>query len=119
VSQAESLWGDQTLAGDELDWLPTDDELRRLQRTTVLYYLRETNPVNGLVRDKTDPAAPCNIAAIGLALASLRVIAEHGVLPRPLVARIARSRLRFLYELPQGRGRTPRATRDSSTTSWT
>jgi hypothetical protein len=92
------------LAGDELDWLPTDGELRRLQRTTALYYLRETNPINGLIRDKTDPAAPCSIAAVGLALASLPVIAEHGVLPRPFVARIARSRLRFLSELPQGSG---------------
>jgi hypothetical protein len=93
---------DQTLSGDELDWLPTDAELRALQRRTVLYYLRETSPINGLVRDKTDWAAPCSIAAAGLALASLPVIAEREVLPRPLVARIARSRLRFLYELPQG-----------------
>ena len=104
MSSTEPLPGEQTLADDELDWLPTDDELRRLQRTTVLYYLRETNPLNGLIRDKTDPAAPCSIAAVGLALASLPVIAEHGVLPRPFVVRMARSRLRFLYELPQGPG---------------
>ena len=47
------------------DDLPTDEELDRLQWTTVLYYLHETNPDNGLVRDKTDPAAPCSIAAVG------------------------------------------------------
>ena len=29
--------------------------LDRLQRTTIYYYLHETNPDNGLVRDKTDP----------------------------------------------------------------
>jgi hypothetical protein len=51
------------------DDLPTDEELERLQWTTVLYYLHETNPDNGLTRDKTDPAAPCSIAAVGLALA--------------------------------------------------
>ena len=48
---------------------PTDEVLDRLQWTTVLYYLHETNPDNGLVRDKTDPEAPCSIAAVGLALA--------------------------------------------------
>ena len=41
----------------------TDRDLGLLQLSTVLYYLRETNPDNGLVRDKTDPAAPVSIAA--------------------------------------------------------
>ena len=59
---------------DDLDRLPTDEELRRLQRTTVVYYLHETNPDNGLVRDKTDPAAPASIAAVGLALATIPVV---------------------------------------------
>ena len=86
----------------ELDRLPTDEELRRLQRTTVLYYLHETNPDNGLVRDKTDPAAPCSIAAVGLALATLPVVIERGVLFRPFAAKMARRRLRFLHDLPQG-----------------
>jgi hypothetical protein len=45
------------------DGLLTDQELDRLQWTTVLYDLHETNPDNGLVRDKTDPAAPSSIAA--------------------------------------------------------
>ena len=51
------------LPEEDLDRLPTDKELARLQRTTVLYYLHETNPDNGLVRDKTDADAPCSIAA--------------------------------------------------------
>ena len=37
---------------------PEREELRRLQFTTLLYYLHETNPDNGLVRDKTEPAHP-------------------------------------------------------------
>ena len=49
---------DQLPAEEDLGRLPTDKELARLQRTTVLYYLHETNPDNGLVRDKTDPDAP-------------------------------------------------------------
>jgi hypothetical protein len=81
---------------------PTDEELRRLQRTTVLYYLHETNPDNGLVRDKTDPNAPCSIAAVGLALATIPVVVEHGVIIRKFAAKIARRRLRSLLDLPQG-----------------
>src|SRR5437868_906423 len=87
---------------DDLDRTPTEQDLGRLQWTTVLYYLHETNPDNGLVRDKTDPAAPCSIAAVGMALATLPVIIERGVLFRPFAAKMARRRLRFLHELPQG-----------------
>ena len=64
---------------DDLYRLPTDKVLNRLQRTTVLYYLHETNPDNGLVRDKTDPDAPCSIAAVGMALATIPVVVERGV----------------------------------------
>src|SRR5262245_4104841 len=46
------------------DDLPTDQELDRLQWTTVLYYVHVTNPDNGPVRDKTDPAAPSNSARV-------------------------------------------------------
>jgi hypothetical protein len=84
------------------DDLATDEELNRLQWTTVLYYLHETNPDNGLLRDKTDPAAPSSIAAIGLALASVPVVAERGVLYRPFAAKMTRKRLQFLHDLPQG-----------------
>jgi hypothetical protein len=86
----------------EQDLPLTDLDLDRLQWTTLLYYLHETNPDNGLVRDKTDPAAPCSIAAMGMALATLPVVSERGVLFRPFAAKIARRRLQFLHDLPQG-----------------
>ena len=92
---------DEVSAGD-LGRLPTDKELARLQRTTVLYYLHETNPDNGLVRDKTDPDAPCSIAAVGLALATIPAVVERGVLIRKFAAKSARRRLRSLMNLPQG-----------------
>ena len=96
--------GDPPTDDGDLDRLPADEELRRLQRTTVLYYLHETNPDNGLVRDKTHPDAPCSIAAVGLALATIPVIVERGVVIRKFAARIARRRLRSLLDLPQGPG---------------
>ena len=70
----------------------------------MLYYLHETNPDNGLVRDKTDPSAPCSIAAVGLALATIPVIVERGVTIRKFAAKIARRRLRSLLDFPQGPG---------------
>jgi hypothetical protein len=87
---------------DQLDRMPTEEELQRLQATTVLYYLHESNPDNGLVRDKTDPGAPCSIAALGLALATIPVIVERGVVIRKFAAKIARGQLRTLLDLPQG-----------------
>src|ERR1043165_8760201 len=89
---------------DDLHRLPTDQDLHRLQRTTVLYYLHETNPDNGLVRGKTDPNPPCSVAAVGLALATIPVVVERGVVIRKFAAKIARRRLRSLLDLPQGPG---------------
>src|SRR5207302_8058167 len=106
ASRAGLTWGrampEMLPSRDERRWLPTDLDLDRLKWTTLLYYLHETNPDNGLVRDKTDPAAPSSIAAVGLALANLPVVIERGVLFRPFAAKIARRRLRFLHDLPQG-----------------
>jgi hypothetical protein len=87
---------------NELDRPPTDEDLRRLQFTTLLYYLHESNPDNGLVRDKTELTAPVSIAAVGMALATIPVIVERGVMIRDFAAKITRRRLQFLYNLPQG-----------------
>jgi hypothetical protein len=87
---------------DDLYRLPFDKVLSLLQLTTVLYYLHETNPDNGLVRDKTDPKAPVSIAAVGMALATIPVVVERGVIIREYAARITCKRLRYLLECPQG-----------------
>jgi hypothetical protein len=89
-------------APDDLDRLPTDDELAQLEWTTVQYYLKETNPVNGLIRDKTDPSAPCSIAAMGMALATIPVTVKWGLFPRDLAAAMALKRLRFFRDSRQG-----------------
>jgi len=79
-----------------------DQNLDRLQLTTIQYYLHETNPANGLVRDKTDPLAPCSIAAVGLALATIPVLVEHSVISREFAPEIALRRLRFFRDSPHG-----------------
>jgi len=87
---------------DDLDRAPTDQDFARLQFTTLLYYLHCTNPDNGLVRDKTEDAAPCSIAAIGMALATIPVVVERGIIIRRFAVKMARRRLEFLLECPQG-----------------
>ena len=88
--------------GDDLHRLPTDEELARLQLTTLQYYLHESNPVNGLIRDKTDPKCPSSIAATGLALANVPVLVEHGVIAREFAPELVLKRLRFFRDSPQG-----------------
>jgi hypothetical protein len=85
----------------DLDRL-TEKGLGLLQLSTLLYYLHETNPDNGLVRDKTDPNAPVSIAAVGMALATIPVVVERGVVPRDFAAKETLKRLRYLLECPQG-----------------
>lgn len=46
-----------------------EDMVDSLQRDAFGYFLRENNPANGLVVDKTQADAPASIAAIGFALA--------------------------------------------------
>ena len=81
---------------------PSDEELNRLQLTTLLYYLHETHPATGLIRDKTDPDAPASIAAVGLALASIPVLVERGVFSREFAPELVLKRLRFFRDRPQG-----------------
>jgi hypothetical protein len=77
-------------------------ELADLQRHTFGYFVHETNPATGLVRDNTRYGAPCSIAAVGLALASYPVAAERGFLSRSEAAQRTLATLRFFAESPQG-----------------
>src|SRR5436190_8176444 len=92
---------DQPPTANDLHRLPTDENLGRLQWTTLDYYLKESNPANGLIRDKTHPEAPASIAAVGMALATIPILVERGVVTRQLGTMIALKRLRFFYASPQ------------------
>jgi hypothetical protein len=63
ADRESSAMPDGPAADDDPDRPLSDWDLGLLQLSTVLYYLHETNPDNGLVRDKTDPNAPSSIAA--------------------------------------------------------
>src|SRR6478672_5750808 len=91
-------------ADNNVEQLLGERQLALLQLSTLLYYLHETNPDNGLVRDKTDPNAPVSIAAVGMALATIPVVVERGVLYRDFAAKITVKRLRYLLACPHGPG---------------
>jgi len=89
---------DDVAAPNEL----TDQDWDRLQATTLQYYLRETNPANGLIRDKTQSGAPSSIAAVGLALASIPVLVSRAVISREFAPELALKRLRFFKDSAHG-----------------
>src|SRR5262245_11834724 len=93
---------DTPQTADDLHQPPTDEGLAELQWTTLNYYLKESNLANGLIRDKTDPTAPASIAAVGMALATIPILVERGVIHRELGATLTLKRLRFFHTSPHG-----------------
>ncbi len=82
--------------------LTIDEELEKLQRETFGYFLHETNPLNGLVIDRTAPNSPASIAATGLALSSYPVAVERGFISRAAAVTRTLTTLRFFWGSPQG-----------------
>ena len=90
------------MSKNDPDQMLTEHDLNRLQLTTLQYYLHESNPANGLIRDKTEKSAPASIAAVGLALASLPIFVERGVLSREFAPEYVLRILRFFRDSPHG-----------------
>jgi len=82
--------------------LPIDAEINLLQCDTFKYFVHETNPENGLVRDKTAENWPCSIAATGLALAAYPVAIKRGFTTREAAIQRVLTTLRFFWHSPQG-----------------
>jgi hypothetical protein len=80
-----------------------------LQRDAFKYFLKETNPANGLVPDRTradEPSragnAPASIAAVGFALTAYPVGVERGFHTRAEAVEKTLATLRFFWTSPQG-----------------
>jgi hypothetical protein len=76
--------------------------LSQLQHETFAYFLHESNPENGLVRDKTKKDWPASIAATGFAMASYPIGAEHSLLTRHDAIKRTLATLRFFSRSRQG-----------------
>ena len=81
----------------------SDKKLETLQRLTFDYFLKETNPQNGLVPDSTRQGAPCSITPTGFALAAYPVGVERGFITRSDAIKRTLTTLRFFFNSPQGR----------------
>jgi hypothetical protein len=81
---------------------PLEQQFQHLQKSAFAYFQHETNPLNGLVLDKTSPSWPSSIAATGLALASYPIAVEHGFMTRNDAIEITLVTLRFFRDSPQG-----------------
>ncbi|HUX85418.1 MAG TPA: hypothetical protein VMW65_00315 [Chloroflexota bacterium] len=78
--------------------------LDSIQRETFGYFMHESNPANGLIKDKTSAESPTSIAAIGLALAAYRTGVETGLLRRDEDSQRTLATLRFFQQSEQGTG---------------
>ena len=105
---------------DELNQLPDDALIERLQRAAFSYLTEYANPDNGLVADTSRNGSPCSIAVVGFALSCYPVAVENGWLSRAEAAsRDARGRCDFFRTARRATARTRPATRASTTTSST
>jgi len=81
----------------------SNKKLATLQRVTFDYFLKETNPENGLVPDSTRQGSPCSIAPTGFALAAYPVGVERGFLTRRDAIKRTLTTLRFFHNSPQSK----------------
>ncbi|HEX7528727.1 MAG TPA: hypothetical protein VF425_06430, partial [Thermoanaerobaculia bacterium] len=82
---------------------PGDLELLgELQRHTFRYFVHETNPGNGLVRDRSREGSPASIAAVGLALTCYPVGVFRRWITRAEAAERVLTTLRFFARSAQG-----------------
>jgi hypothetical protein len=90
-------------SGDVMDHQDGDTRLPEvLQREPFGYFRHETNPANGLVRDKTCEGWPASIAAAGLAPTAYPVGVERAFLTREEVVKRTLTTLRFFTHSPRG-----------------
>ena len=80
----------------------SDEKLEALQRLTFDYFLKETNPENGLVPDSTRQGAPCSIAPTGFALSAYPVGVERRFITRDDAIERTLTTLRFFWNSSQG-----------------
>ena len=72
--------------------------LEEVEKRAVLYFWEQSNPNNGLVKDRSRQGAPCSIAASGFGLAVLCIGAERGWLDTQAVRKRIETMLTFFNE---------------------
>lgn len=91
---------DQTAPAERL--ITTEALLDSLQRTAFEYFWNEANPVNGLIRDRSQSWSPCSIAAQGFGITAICIAIDHGWVSREEGRDRIRLGLDTLWNGPQG-----------------
>ena len=73
-----------------------------VQRAAVDYFWYEANPVNGLIRDRSQGSSPASIAAVGFGLSAIHTGVERGWISRAAARDRVLATLRTFWEGPQG-----------------
>jgi hypothetical protein len=96
----------RTLWIDRITAVRNDDEsfLDELQERTFDFFWLETNPSNGLVKDRTTDSSPSSIAAVGFGLSAYTVGIDRGWITREQGRLRTLNTLRFFWNAPQGTG---------------
>jgi hypothetical protein len=77
-----ALARDVVLPAQPLPALTDEALLDSLQRTAFAYFWNEANPVNGLIRDRSQSWSPCSIAAQGFGITAICIAIDHGWVSR-------------------------------------
>ena len=76
--------------------------LEYVQRTAFEYFWYQANPLNGLVRDRSDPTSAASIAATGFGLTAIGIAIDHGWITREEGRDRVLATLRTFTDTPQG-----------------
>lgn len=88
----------------KVDYPLSNDETKLLdsiQYRSFLFFTQESDPTNGLVKDRSASWAPASIAAIGFALPSYAVGVERNWISRDEAAKITLNTLKFFFNSVQ------------------
>ena len=81
--------------------LSDDVMLDRLQQSAFGYFLKASNPQNGLIADTSREGSPSSIAVIGFALSAYPVAVERGWIARSDAVQRTLDALRFFWNSDQ------------------
>ena len=80
--------------------------LRNVQRQAFNFFWNESNPLNGLIKDRSTASSASSIASVGFGLSSICVAADYGWVTRAAAAERVRTTLRTFWYGPQGSATT-------------
>ncbi len=94
------------LPATRADALSNEALMDTLQVTSFRYFWEQTNPANGLTRDRSAVGSPASIAAVGFGLSAICTGIDRGWVSRETGRARVRTTLNTFWTGPQGTGAT-------------